>query len=230
MGLLLMEGDEMIAETVLYSLRRSGYLVDWAKDDRVAELFLSACAYDLLLLGVDLRTHIGIEALIARHVKNTRVPVMHLTACDPLDDCTSEIDQGTHRYVMTSFDLDKLTARVRTVVRTTPSGDSDLRRFERDQRPAYVHGELTLDPATHQARKGAALLNLLTSEFSLLEILIAEPTRVFRRAELQELLFGPAEQIDDAKIEAEVDKLRRKIGTDQLVTVRGVGYRLKAPT
>jgi two-component system response regulator QseB len=118
---------------------------------------------------------------------------------------------------MKQFDLDELAARVRAL----------LRRRTGQKHPVYTHGELQLDPAAHEAMKDGALLNLVPREFALLQALIEEPARVFRRAELEEKLYGWGEEVGSNTIEVHVHSLRRKIGADQVVTVRGVGYRLK---
>lgn len=86
---------------------------------------------------------------------------------------------------------------------------------------------MSLDPAAHEASKGGVALNLVPREFALLQALIEEPSRVFRRSELEEKLYGWGEEVGSNAIEVHVHSLRRKIGAEQIVTVRGVGYRLK---
>ena len=102
-----------------------------------------------------------------------------------------------------------------------------LRRRTGQKQPIYAHGELTLDPAAHEVTKAGEVLPLVPREFALLQALIEEPTRVFTKAELEEKLYGWGEEVGSNTIEVHVHSLRRKIGADQVVTVRGVGYRLK---
>ncbi|MGH8780000.1 response regulator [Paraburkholderia sp.] len=217
MRLLLVEDDEMIAETVQESMRRAGYAVDWARDGREAELSLGNGVYDLVLLDLGLPKLDGIAVLNAYRKHDGQAPVIILTARDAVDDRISGLDAGADDYLIKPFDLDELAARVRAL----------LRRRTGQKQPVYAHGELTLDPAAHEVTKAGAPVSLVPREFALLQALIEEPTRVFTKAELEDKLYGWGEEVGSNTIEVHVHSLRRKIGAEQIVTVRGVGYRLK---
>jgi two-component system, OmpR family, response regulator QseB len=217
MRLLLVEDDEMIAETVLEAMRRAGYAIDWAQDGRAAELSLGNGVYDLVLLDLGLPKKDGIEVLNGYRRAGGGAPVIVLTARDAVDDRIRGLDAGADDYLIKPFDLDELAARIRAL----------LRRRTGQKQPVFTHGELTLDPAAHEATKNGELLPLVPREFALLQALIDEPTRVFTKAELEEKLYGWGEEVGSNTIEVHVHSLRRKIGADQIVTVRGVGYRLK---
>ncbi|MGF6536127.1 two-component system response regulator QseB [Paraburkholderia sp. GAS33] len=217
MRLLLVEDDEMIAETVLESMRREGYAIDWAQDGRAAELSLGNDVYDLVLLDLGLPGKNGIDLLSSYRRQGGEAPVIILTARDAVTDRIRGLDAGADDYLIKPFDLDELAARARAL----------LRRRTGQKQPIYAHGDLTLDPAAHEVRKSGAPVTLVPREFGLLQALIEEPARVFTRAELEDKLYGWGDEVGSNTIEVHVHSLRRKIGTEQIVTVRGVGYRLK---
>jgi two-component system response regulator QseB len=207
----------MIAETVLESMGREGYAIDWAQDGRAAELSLGNGVYDLVLLDLGLPKKDGIDLLNSYRKQGGQAPVIILTARDSVNERIRGLDAGADDYLIKPFDLDELAARARAL----------LRRRTGQKQPIYSHGELTLDPAAHEVRKNSAPVALVPREFALLQALIEEPARVFTRSELEDKLYGWGDEVGSNTIEVHVHSLRRKIGAEQIVTVRGVGYRLK---
>jgi two-component system, OmpR family, response regulator QseB len=216
MRLLLIEDDPMIAESVQGAMRASGYAIDWARDGREGELSLETGVYDLVLLDLGLPKKDGVKLLTEYRSRRGAAPVIILTARDAVNDRILGLDAGADDYLIKPFDLDELAARIRALAR---------RRTGRAQ-PVYEHGALRLDPAAHEAYKDGVLLALVPREFALLHALIEEPARVFTRPELEDKLYGWGQEVGSNAIEVHVHSLRRKIGAEQIVTVRGVGYRL----
>ncbi|MFM0547287.1 response regulator [Paraburkholderia strydomiana] len=217
MRMLLVEDDEMIGEPIMETMRRAGYAIDWARDGREAELSLDHDVYDLVLLDLGLPKADGVDVLNRYRRRGGSAPVLILTARDAVEDRIAGLDAGADDYLVKPFDLDELAARVRAL----------LRRRTGQTSPLYTHGDLTLDPVSHEVTLLGEPLSLLPREFSLLQALIEEPRRVFTRSELEEKLYGWGEEVGSNTIEVHVSYLRRKLGAEHIVTVRGVGYRLK---
>ena len=216
MRLLLIEDDAMIAENVQEALRQGGYTVDWADTGRAAELSLANGVYDLVLLDLGLPRKDGVTVLEEYRRRGGLAPVLIITARDAIADRIRGLDAGADDYLVKPFDLDELAARVRAL----------SRRRTGQVQPVYVHGRIRLDPASHEVSLEGVALHLVPREFTLLQALIEEPTRVFSRAELEDKLYGWGDEVGSNTIEVYVHSLRRKLGADQILTVRGVGYRL----
>ena len=148
MRLLLVEDDDMIGEPVVDTMRGAGYAIDWAHDGREAELSLAHDVYDLVLLDLGLPKADGIDVLNRYRRRGGTAPVMILTARDAVESRIAGLDAGADDYLVKPFDLDELAARVRAL----------LRRRTGHAHPEYVHGDLTLNPAAHEATlKGESL-------------------------------------------------------------------------
>ena len=217
MRLLLVEDDRMIGEALLDALREQHYAVDWVRDGTLADAALQQEAYDLVLLDLGLPRQDGLSVLRALRARGSRTPVLVVTARDAVTDRIAGLDAGADDYLVKPYDLDELAARARAL----------LRRRTGKKQPVYAHGDLALDPATHEVTRAGEAVSLVPREFALLHILIEEPARVFTKAELEDRLYGWGEEVGSNTIEVHVHSLRRKLGAEQIVTVRGVGYRLK---
>ncbi|RKF48950.1 response regulator transcription factor [Paraburkholderia fungorum] len=216
MRLLIVEDDAMIAESVLDALRGIGHAVDWAEDGRAGELALGNDVYDLVLLDLGLPKQDGLTVLRGYRASGGTAAVIIMTAQDAVNDRISGLDAGADDYLIKPFDLNELAARVRAL----------LRRRAGKSRPVYVHGALTLDEVAHEVTLRGAAIPLVSREFSLLRALIEEPGRVYSKAELEEKLYGWNEEVESNTIEVHVHNLRKKLGAEQIVTIRGIGYRL----
>lgn len=218
MRLLIVEDDIMIAESVLDALRGLGHAVDWAEDGRAGELALGNDVYDLVLLDLGLPKLDGLTVLKGYRASGGSAAVIIMTAQDAVTDRISGLDAGADDYLIKPFDLNELAARVRAL----------LRRRGGQSRPVYVHGALTLDEVAHAVTLRGVAITLVSREFSLLRALIEEPGKVYSKAELEEKLYGWNEEVESNTIEVHVHNLRKKLGAEQIVTIRGIGYRLAA--
>jgi two-component system response regulator QseB len=214
--LLLAEDDNMIGEAVRAGLRRQGFAVDWVRDGVAAEQALLGEAYDACLLDLGLPRKSGLDVLRRLRERGSMLPVLVLTARDAITDRVDGLDAGADDYVVKPFDLAELAARIRAVTR---------RKGGRAQ-AIIEHNDVALDPATREVRRGGERVVLSPREFALLQALLEHPGRILSRAQLEERLYGWGEEIESNVVEVHVHALRRKLGTDFIRNVRGVGYRV----
>jgi len=214
MRLLLVEDDLMIGESVQKGLRQDGFALDWVQDGQSAELALENGVYDLVVLDLGLPRKDGLDVLSGLRAKGNAVPVLILTARDAIPDRVRGLDRGADDYLVKPFDLDELAARVRAL----------LRRHAGRAEPLVKHGDLVLNPATHEATLAGTPLTLSAREFALLEALLDRPGAVLSRAQLEERIYGWGEEIESNTVEVYVHSLRKKLGTGFIRNVRGVGY------
>jgi two-component system OmpR family response regulator len=214
MRLLLVEDDIMIGEVVLDALRAEHYAVDWVKDGLMADTALASQEYDLVLLDLGLPKRDGLEVL--RHLRERRktVPVLVATARDAVGDRVAGLDAGADDYVLKPYDLDELLARIRALIRRSAG------RAE----PVFEHKGVSLNPATHEARVHGEAVSLSAREWAVLEPLLARPGVVFSRAQLEEKLYSWKGDISSNAVEVYIHGLRKKLGSELIQTVRGLGY------
>jgi DNA-binding response OmpR family regulator len=145
--------------------------------------------------------------------------VLVVTARDAVADRIAGLDGGADDYLVKPFDLEELAARVRAVLR---------RRAGRAE-PLLQYGDLTLDPATRQATFNGQPVTLSAREYALLAALLERPGAILSRAQLEQRLYGWGEEIESNAVEVHIHHLRRKLGTDVIRNVRGLGYTLSKP-
>lgn len=219
MRLLLAEDDPMIGRAVRQGLSDAGFAVDWVQDGRSAELALANGVYDAAILDLGLPRKDGMEVLKELRLRGLTLPVLVATARDAVPDRIAGLNAGADDYVLKPFDLDELVARVRALIR----------RHSRGALPHLACGGLELDPVAREVRLDGELVPLSPREFGLLEALMQRPGAVLSREQLEETLYGWGDEIGSNAIEVHVHHLRRKLGSDTIRNVRGVGYKVSPP-
>ena len=217
MRLLLVEDDSMIGEAVLDLLRAEQYAVDWARDGDAADTALRTQAYDLVLLDLGLPQRDGLTVLRDLRARKNRTPVLVATARDAVAQRIEGLDAGADDYVLKPFDVPELLSRLHAV----------LRRSARQASEEWALGALRLAPRRHEAWVDDEPLALSPREFRLLVELAREPGKVVAKNVLAQRLEPLGDALDAATLEVHVSNLRKKIGAERVVTVRGVGYRLQ---
>ncbi|MBV8209066.1 MAG: response regulator transcription factor [Burkholderiaceae bacterium] len=219
MRILLVEDDRMIGESIRTALRQDGSAVDWVRDGRSAETALATEQFGLVLLDLGLPHRSGLEILRGMRTRHDQTPVIVLTARDALQDRVAGLDAGADDYLVKPFELEELAARIRAVAR---------RKGGRGE-PAIEVGEVRLDPSMRQVTFRGEPVALSAREYAVLEALMARPGAILSRAQLEDRLYGWGDAIESNAVSVYIHQLRRKLGSQFIRNVRGVGYYVGRP-
>jgi DNA-binding response OmpR family regulator len=159
----------------------------------------------------------GLNLLREIRSAQNSIPVLILTARDTLQDKLTGFSRGADDYLVKPFELDELIARLRALIRRFHGRTGSLIRY----------GNIEIDPEGRTVSQSGMLVDLPHREFSLLEELIENRGRVLTRAQLEQSLYGWNADVESNAIEVHVHHLRKKLGSDLIKTVRGVGYMIE---
>ena len=217
----VVEDEEVIAAAMAARLRAEGFSVEVAHDGPSGVALCDRVRPDLVVLDVMLPGLDGLE--VCRRIQRDRaVPVLMLTARADESDLLVGLAVGADDYMTKPFSPRELVARVRAL----------LRRVDRRPAPpgdALRVGELEIDPSARLVRVGGEVVHLTPTEFDLLALLAARPGAVFSRDQLLAEVWGWRDGSGQRTVDSHVRGLRRKLGSDLVRTVHGVGYALEAP-
>lgn len=222
--ILIVDDEPPIIDMLSYNLRQANYEVVIARDGEQALAQNRREQPDLIILDLMLPRLDGLE--VCREVRRERdVPIIMLTARDAEVDRVVGLELGADDYVVKPFSVRELMARVKSVLRRTVP-----REFEVVPDKVQV-GDLTMDPARHEAHVGGVQLELTALEFELLHTLARHSGQVMSREQLVERVWGYDYLGDLRVVDAAVKRLRAKLRRaapkrDVIGTVRGVGYKL----
>ncbi|MFC3960474.1 response regulator transcription factor [Nocardia jiangsuensis] len=224
MRILVVDDDRAVRESLRRSLTFNGYTVDLAVDGVDALEKATVQRPDALVLDVMMPRLDGLE--VCRRLRSTGddLPILVLTARDSVSERVAGLDAGADDYLPKPFALEELLARLRALLRrtgTAPGEASETLRF----------ADLSLDPVTREVTRDTRAISLTRTEFSLLEMLMANPRRVLTRSRILEEVWGYDFPTSGNALEVYIGYLRRKTeaeGELRLIhTVRGVGYVLR---
>jgi two-component system, OmpR family, response regulator len=219
---LVVEDELRMAALLKRGLQEDGYAVDVASTGPEAVWQSTEFGYDAVLLDLMLPGLDGVEVCRRLREAGRWVPVLMLTARDAVEDRVRGLDAGADDYLAKPFSFAELSARLRALVRRGSSA-----------RPAVLAaGDLGLDPSRRQAWRGDVRLDLPGKEFALLELFLRRVDEVLSRPVILEHVWDFAYDGVSNVVDQHVASLRRKIdrpfGVQQLETIRGAGYRLRA--
>ena len=216
MRILLAEDDASQAESIKTWLEMDGYNIDWVERGDHAILALEQHQYDCVLLDRGLPKINGDAILKTLRAQQQPTPVIFITAQDSIHDRVEGLDLGANDYLVKPFSLEELSARVR----------SQLRQHQA-QVGQYLHfANLQLDPQAKTLKQEGQPINLTAKEFQILHKLMQKPDHVVTREQLEESLYAWGDEIESNSIEVFIYQLRKKIGSQYIKTIRGLGYRM----
>ena len=223
--ILVVDDEPAVRNALDRALRLDRYDVQLAGDGAEALARLAEGPVDAILLDVAMPGIDGLEVCRRLREAGDRTPVLMLTARETVDDRVAGLDAGADDYLVKPFALRELQARLRALLRRTdglPEGANLL-----------TFGDLTLDPATREVRRGDRRIELTRTEFELLSLFLEHPRQVLTRAQIFEQVWGYDFGATSNALGVYIGYLRRKTeerGEPRLLhTVRGVGYALREP-
>lgn len=224
MRILLVEDDESLRDHATAYLRASGFAVDPAATGKMARELAAVSPYDAVVLDIRLPDDDGFALCTTFRARVPAPRILMATARDAVDDRIAGLDLGADDYLVKPYALGELVARLRALLRRPPAAAPSVLQV----------GDLTLDPATRLARRGARDIPLTTKEFAVLEVLMRHPGEVLTREHISAHAWDDNYDPFSNVIDVYVSRLRRKIDAEGepplLATVRGAGYRLGGRT
>lgn len=216
MRILVVEDEPLLADAICVHLKKAGHAVDWMDRLGDAAAALDTTDYGLVLLDLHLPDGRGLDLLKQRRAKGDKCPVIICTARDQIRDRIEGLNAGADDYLVKPFDLDELIARVLAV----------QRRYDAQPNPLVTIGPLKFDTSSRQLWKGEESIDVTAREWALIECLIRRPGAIVSKAQVEEALYAMGSEVESNTVEVYVSRLRKKLGSDAIETVRGLGYRL----
>ncbi|MCC4265587.1 response regulator [Oceanimonas baumannii] len=214
--LLLLIEDDLALGKALLKLLQPHYRLEWVRTLSAAKQYLAVTDADLVLLDLGLPDGDGLHWLQQFRRHQHTQPVLILSARDQLDERVQGLDTGADDYLVKPFEADELLARIRVL----------LRRSAGSAHPVITAGALEYTPHTDTFILSGDPLTLPPMEHRLLQTLIMAKGRVVPRERLLQQWYGTGNGGDSNTLDVHIHSLRKRLGRERVVTVRGQGYRL----
>lgn len=216
MRVLVVEDDPVLLNGLQVGLGLAGFTVEAVANCADASAALDTADFDAVVLDLMLPDGSGLDILGTLRRRQSRVPVLLLTARDSVPDRIAGLDAGADDYLGKPFDLDEVAARLRALARRSGGHAAATLQWR----------DVVLDPASMGVTRSGEPVRLSRREFSILRALIERPGQILSRSQLEDRLYGWQEEIESNAIEVHIHNLRAKLGPGVVETVRGVGYRM----
>jgi two-component system response regulator QseB len=218
MRILIIEDDLLLGDGLSSGLHSLGFSPDWICEPVAAWHALMGEDYDAVVLDLGLPKEDGISLLSRLRARHDPVPVLILTARDGKADKLAGFNAGADDYVVKPVDMEELAARLHALIRRTQG----------QLRNRLAAGGIELDPQARRVWLDGDPVNLSVREYALLEKLMSNIGRVLSKAQLEAALYGWGEGVESNTVEVHIHHLRRKLGSERIVTLRGIGYMIES--
>ena len=220
MRVLVVEDEAALSRQLASALGEAGYAVDCAADGARAEFLGHTEQYDAVVLDLGLPKIDGLTLLRRWRQDGLTMPVLVLTARDSWHEKVQGIDSGADDYVAKPFRMEEVLARLRALIR----------RASGQFQPELRSGPVALDPRTARVTLNGVAVRLTSHELRVLSYLMHHPGRVVSQSELTEHIYAQSFDRGSNTVEVFIARLRRKLGSACIETVRGLGYRIGGGT
>ncbi|MFZ6674764.1 response regulator [Undibacterium sp. Xuan67W] len=214
MRILLVEDDPQLGRATQLGLDQAGYAVDWTQNAESAQTSIKMHQYDCVLLDLGLPKEDGLSLLKELRTSGFNEVILIISARDQIPDRIKGLDAGADDFIIKPFDLDELTARIR----------SARRRLVGRTRELLKHRDIELDIAARQVKMNDELITITNREFNILQMLLEHIGQIMTRDQLEEALYSWGDEIESNTIQVHVHHLRKKLGKDLIRTVHAIGY------
>ena len=214
MRILIIEDDPQIGRATQLGLIQAGYAVDWVQSAELADTSIKMHQYESILLDLGLPKEDGMSFLRKLRSAGYSGSILILTARDQIADKVQGLDMGADDFIIKPFDLDELTARIR----------SANRRLVGRIQEKICHRGVELDLASRQVKLKGQVVTITTREFNILHLLFDRIGQILTRDQLEEALYSWGDEIESNTIQVHVHHLRKKLGKDLIRTVHAIGY------
>jgi two-component system OmpR family response regulator len=218
MRVLIVEDERDLARALTRSLEEAGFAVDTAADGEEALFRIREIKYDAVVLDIMLPKVDGFTVLETVRREENHTPILLLTARDGVADRVRGLNLGGDDYLVKPFAIAELVARIHAIIRRSYGGAADT----------VTIGDLVIDVAARQVRRGGRPIDLTAREFAILELLTRSRGAVVTRSTIYDHIYDDETDVLSNVIDVHVAALRRKLGGDLIRTRRGEGYVIEA--
>lgn len=218
MRILLVEDEPILGEGIAVGLRQTKAIVDWFRSAEEAMVVLATERFSVVVLDIGLPGMSGLQFLETLRRQGNCTPVLLLTARDTVRDRVHGLDVGADDYLVKPFDLTELNARLKALSR---------RATAQGHAPLALRG-LEIDFAARTCSRDTMPVELSRREFAVLQVLVEHLGTVLSRQQIEQALYSWGEEVESNTVEVHIHHLRKKLGSELIRTVRGVGYAIDA--